>query len=62
LEIPSDTGFFGVATEFDQLIVVLRMFYPRRVLLLPFARRPLPMPTPTRPLSPVSAGNRQDLG
>jgi hypothetical protein len=38
LESPSDTGFFGVATEFDWLIVVLRMSYLRRVLLLPFAR------------------------
>jgi hypothetical protein len=62
LEIPSDTGFIGVATKFDLLIVALRMSYLRRVLLLPFARRPLPMPMPARPLSPVSAGSRQDLG
>jgi hypothetical protein len=38
--------------------VALRMSYLRRVLLLPFARRPLPMPTPARPLSPMSAGSR----
>jgi hypothetical protein len=62
LETPADTGFFGVATEFNRLIVALRMSYLRRVLLLPFARRLLPMPTPPRPLSPVSAGSRQDLG
>jgi hypothetical protein len=61
-EIPSDTGFFGMATEYDRLIVALRMSYLRRVLLLLFVRRPLPMPMPTRPLSPMSAGSRQDLG
>jgi hypothetical protein len=62
LEIPSDTRFFGVAIEFDRLIVAFRMSYFHRVLLLPFARRPLPMPMPARPLSLVSAGSRQDLG
>jgi hypothetical protein len=62
LETPSDTGFYGVATEFDRLIVALRMSNLRRVLLLPLARRPLPMPTPPYLLIPVSAGSRQDLG
>jgi hypothetical protein len=51
-----------VAIEYDRLIVALRMSYLRRVLLLPLARRPLPMPMLACPLSLVSAGNRQDVG
>jgi hypothetical protein len=62
LETPSDTGFYGVATEFDRLIVALRMSYLRRVLLLPLARSPLLMPIPPYPLIPVSAGGRQPAG
>jgi hypothetical protein len=57
LEIPSDTRFFGVATEFNRLIVVLRMSYLHKILLLPLARRLLPMPMPICPLSLVSASS-----
>jgi hypothetical protein len=58
LETPSDTGFYGVATEFDLLIVALRMSNLCRVLLLPLAGRSLPVPTPPYPLISVSTGNR----
>jgi hypothetical protein len=58
LETPSDTGFFEVTTEFDRLIVALCMSYLRKVLLLPFARRPVLMPMPARSLSPVSADSQ----
>jgi hypothetical protein len=55
LETLSDTEFYGVATEFDRLIVALRMSNLHRVLFLLLARLPLPMPTPPYPLIPVSA-------